>query len=534
MADTTATTNKLVGQNYTTPDLVAKVTGKAKYAEDCRAEGCCSTKLLLSPMPHARVTQHRHQRGAGDAGREGDPHRRRSARRRRPARRSAKTSCASAQGERGADDGADVRGRADSRRRRRRRTDRRRSDREDRHRVRAAAVRRRSVDSLRPGGPNARCRATPGCVRPLRRRHRCRTRGAHRSGAGSRCCSACAAAPARRAVAPRCRRGTGAGATRGAAPAAAAAGQRRCGSCQPRTWRRTRWPGAPQPPQPQISELKWTEEDFAAAKDGQMPMGKPTDEWTFGDLEAGFKNAALVLDETFVTPEHQPSAARTAHGDGLLAERQAVPPRSTQSTVQTVAVVARWVGIDAEADVVLISEYTGGGFGSKIPGLHRDGDSGAALEEGERAGDDAHQPRGRALHRPRASGVALARQGRLRQGRHASPRSTCFVRRRQRSVRCSRATAGRPATRSRSAISRRRCGGAAIDGADQHAAARRRSARRAACRATAHGADARQGGAQARHRSRSQIRKINAPAGKAKFGPPSRARPAAVRRPARS
>ncbi len=35
-------TNKLVGQNYTTPDLVAKVTGKAKYAEDYRVEGCCS------------------------------------------------------------------------------------------------------------------------------------------------------------------------------------------------------------------------------------------------------------------------------------------------------------------------------------------------------------------------------------------------------------------------------------------------------------------------------------------------------------
>ena len=37
---------------------------------------------------------------------------------------------------------------------------------------------------------------------------------------------------------------------------------------------------------------------------------------------------------------------------------------STQSTVQTVAAVARWVGIEP-SDVVLISEYTGGGFGSK-------------------------------------------------------------------------------------------------------------------------------------------------------------------------
>src|SRR5690606_19916111 len=40
---------------------------------------------------------------------------------------------------------------------------------------------------------------------------------------------------------------------------------------------------------------------------------------------------------------------------------------STQSTVQTVMSVARWVDIPPE-DVVVISAYTGGGFGSKIPG----------------------------------------------------------------------------------------------------------------------------------------------------------------------
>jgi len=48
---------KLVGQNYTVPDLVAKVTGKSKYAEDFRAEGMTFAKLLLSPLPHARVTR---------------------------------------------------------------------------------------------------------------------------------------------------------------------------------------------------------------------------------------------------------------------------------------------------------------------------------------------------------------------------------------------------------------------------------------------------------------------------------------------
>src|SRR6187549_1745551 len=55
MADTKTTT--LVGHNYTTPDIVAKVTGKAKYAEDYRAEGMLFVKLLLSQMPHARVTR---------------------------------------------------------------------------------------------------------------------------------------------------------------------------------------------------------------------------------------------------------------------------------------------------------------------------------------------------------------------------------------------------------------------------------------------------------------------------------------------
>src|SRR5882724_10358555 len=46
---------KLIGKNYTTADLHAKVTGKSKYAEDFRAEGMLFCKLLLSPLPHARV-----------------------------------------------------------------------------------------------------------------------------------------------------------------------------------------------------------------------------------------------------------------------------------------------------------------------------------------------------------------------------------------------------------------------------------------------------------------------------------------------
>src|SRR5262245_13166132 len=46
---------KLLGHNYVTPDLVAKVTGKAKYAEDYRAEGMVFIKLMPSPRPHAKI-----------------------------------------------------------------------------------------------------------------------------------------------------------------------------------------------------------------------------------------------------------------------------------------------------------------------------------------------------------------------------------------------------------------------------------------------------------------------------------------------
>ena len=46
---------KLLGVNFTPPDVRAKVTGKAKYAEDFRVEGMVYCRLLLSPMPHAKI-----------------------------------------------------------------------------------------------------------------------------------------------------------------------------------------------------------------------------------------------------------------------------------------------------------------------------------------------------------------------------------------------------------------------------------------------------------------------------------------------
>ena len=118
-----------------------------------------------------------------------------------------------------------------------------------------------------------------------------------------------------------------------------------------------------------VATVKWTADVFAAASDGALPLGEAAREWSYGDLEAGFRDAALVLDETFHTPSthHQPLESRSAMAywrNGTLYLHG-----STQSVAQTVASVARWTGTDA-SQVVIISEYTGGGFGSKIPGAH--------------------------------------------------------------------------------------------------------------------------------------------------------------------
>ena len=47
--------NMHIGSNFVPPDVRAKVTGKAKYAEDIRADGMLFCRLLASPMPHGRI-----------------------------------------------------------------------------------------------------------------------------------------------------------------------------------------------------------------------------------------------------------------------------------------------------------------------------------------------------------------------------------------------------------------------------------------------------------------------------------------------
>jgi CO/xanthine dehydrogenase Mo-binding subunit len=123
----------------------------------------------------------------------------------------------------------------------------------------------------------------------------------------------------------------------------------------------------PSPPPPHVGELKWTEADFAELKQGRLPMGKPQAEWSYGDVDSGFHNAALVLDETFATPDtsHETLEPRTALA--YWQNGKVFIHMGTQSTVQTLAGLGRWLNMDPN-QIILISEYTGGGFGSKATG----------------------------------------------------------------------------------------------------------------------------------------------------------------------
>jgi CO/xanthine dehydrogenase Mo-binding subunit len=72
-------TYELLGKDFTPPDLKAKVTGRAKYAEDFRVDGMAFCKLLASPIAARASDEHRRERRARDARRVRRAHGRRRA-----------------------------------------------------------------------------------------------------------------------------------------------------------------------------------------------------------------------------------------------------------------------------------------------------------------------------------------------------------------------------------------------------------------------------------------------------------------------
>ena len=246
-------------------------------------------------------------------------------------------------------------------------------------------------------------------------------------------------------------------------------------------------------------------------------MGKAPDEWTYGDVER-LQEAALVLDETFVTPDTSHQTLETAHGDGVLAERQAVScTADAEHGRRPCPSLARWLSIEPKQRRAhqrvhrrrLRQQDTGG---------DHDDHPGAAVEEGQRAGDDAHHPRGRALHRPRAPGmhgrvkVGFAKDGRDHRARHVR-RSATTARTTRRATPTPRAASSRCSYQPEAMRWR---GVTVLTNTPPRGA----QSRRAACRASRMMEPIIAKAARKLGIDQVAIRRINAPAGKAPFGPP--------------
>ena len=113
-----------------------------------------------------------------------------------------------------------------------------------------------------------------------------------------------------------------------------------------------------------IKTSKWTARDFAAAKEGELPMGKPEEDWTYGDLDAGFAEAKYVLEETFVTASTAHHSMEPRSAMAYWENGKCVLYGSAQSQSFSVPGLAKYIGIEPD-ELVFIAEYCGGGFGSK-------------------------------------------------------------------------------------------------------------------------------------------------------------------------
>ena len=207
-----------------------------------------------------------------------------------------------------------------------------------------------------------------------------------------------------------------------------------------------------------------------STKQGRMPMGKPTDRVDVGDVEARLQERRSWFST-------KPSSRRTP---ATSASRPA-PPWRTGRTARCSFMPARkaprrpfppsragWA-IESRRRRVHQRIHRRR-FRQQDHRRHLADHPGAAFEEDQRAGDDAHQPRGRALHRPRTPQPCTAASRSASPRKAASPRSTCSWSG-QRPVRSAgRRRIVRDAS-SRCCTSRRPCAGAA-HGPDQHAAAR--------------------------------------------------------------
>ena len=258
---------KLVGKNFTPPDMVAKVTGAAKYSEDFRAEGMLHAKMLLSPMPHARVRNIDTSAALQMKGvvaiitpedvpqfpPPADP-----ILYREPVYAGAPILAVAAESEE----------------------------------IAAAAIEAIKVDleqldhvvdpldSLYPGGVNA---FSGGNVANIKL---------------------------------------------------------------------------------PLQTVKWTAKDFEGFDQGKMPMGKPAEEWKYGDLDAGFAKAKVIIERSFQTAGTSHHSMETRSNMTYWQNGKCYVHGSMQSQSFVTPQIARLLGVGPQ-DVVFVAEFCGGGFGSK-------------------------------------------------------------------------------------------------------------------------------------------------------------------------
>jgi len=115
---------------------------------------------------------------------------------------------------------------------------------------------------------------------------------------------------------------------------------------------------------PELRRIKWTARDFAAVKEGQLPLGENTIGWSYGDVDQGFAAARLVLDESFVTASNSHHSMEPRSAFAYWQNGKCYLHGSSQSQSFMMPGLAGLLGIQPD-QLVYIAEFCGGGFGSK-------------------------------------------------------------------------------------------------------------------------------------------------------------------------
>lgn len=118
---------------------------------------------------------------------------------------------------------------------------------------------------------------------------------------------------------------------------------------------------------PGVKAVHWTLEEFSGLDAGQLPQGAASSEWVLGDLEAGFAQAAYILDESFVTASNAHHSMEPRSSMSYWENGKCFLYGSSQSQSFPIPTIASYIGIPPES-LVFIAEFCGGGFGSKGAG----------------------------------------------------------------------------------------------------------------------------------------------------------------------